>query len=208
MNTTNFSVQVLNANELNAVETLSANLKKGASAKVVSYKETKMNKGTKLNRNPFLGRVFERTSIGGWVVGTNYSNSCQNAAERSGSTETFEAKSSWHIYYNDFFETDKATGMKFYLQLQKSAKTGCKTEKTYYLDGKPATDEEVKMIKEWLPKSEKKQSSSQVEAGIGAEYEREYILVTLANIETIEQGGFTYNLCKADKEDTAKAYAQ
>lgn len=205
MNTTNFSVQFVNANEISAVEILSKNLKKGASVKVVSFKETKMNKGSKLNRNPFLGRVFEQTTIGGWVVGTNYSNSCQNAAERSGSEETFEAKKSWHVYYNDFFETDKATGMKFYLQLQKSAKTGCKMEKVYYLDGVPATDEEIAMIKEWLPKSEHQQSSSQIEAGIDAEHERQYILVTLANIKTIEQGGFTYSLCKVDAPSVSYA---
>jgi hypothetical protein len=206
MNTTNFSVQFVNANEISAVEILSNNLKKGASVKVVSYKETKMNKGTKLNRNPFLGRVFERTTIGGWVVGTNYSNSCQNAAERSGSEETFEAKKSWHTYYNEFFETDKATGTKFYLQLQKSAMTGNKTEKVYYLDGVPATESEVKEFKEWLPKSEHQQSSSQVAAGIDADHERSYILVTLANIESIEQGGFTYNLSKV--ETPAAAYAK
>jgi hypothetical protein len=206
MNTTNFSVQFVNANEISAVEILSANLKKGASVNVVSYKETKMNKGTKLNRNPFLGRVFERTTIGGWVVGTNYSKSCQNAAERSGSEETFEAKKSWHIFYNEFFETDKATGMKFYLQLQKSAKTGCKTEKVYYIDGEPATKEEVEMIREWLPKSEHQQSSSQVAAGVDSEHEREYILITLANIESITQGDFKYNICKV--ETPAVAYAK
>ena len=206
MNTTNFSVQFVNANEISAVEILSANLKKGASVKVVSYKETKMNKGTKPNRNPFLGRVFERTTMGGWVVGTNYSKSCQNAAQRSGSEETFEAKKSWHIFYNEFFETDKATGMKFYLQLQKSAMTGSKTEKTYFLDGKPATEVETEMIKKWLPKSEHQQSSSQVAAGIDEEHERSYVLVTLANIESIEQGGFTYNICKA--ETPAVAYAK
>lgn len=206
MNTTNFSVQFINANEISAVEILSKNLKKGASVRVVSFKETTMNKGTKLNRNPFLGRVFERTTIGGWQVGTNYQKSCQNAAERSGSDKEFKSKPSWHIFYNEFFETDKATHTKFYLQLEKSAKTGCKSEKVYYLDGVQATEDEVKAIEEWLPKSERKQSSSQVDAGINEEYRRDYILVTLANIESIEQGGFTYNICKA--ETPAVAYAK
>lgn len=200
MNTTNFSVQFVNAEEISAVEILSNNLKKGVSVQVTSYKETKMNKGTKGDRNPFLGRVFERTTIGGWVVGTNYAKSCQNAAQRSGSEETFEGKTSWHVYYNDFFETDKASGTKFYLQLQKSAKTGCKTEKVYYLDGHKANEAEVKFIQKWLPKSERQQSSSQVDAGIDREHEREYILVTLANIENIKQGNFTYNLVKKEAE--------
>lgn len=206
MNTTNFSVEFVNANELRAVEILSASLKKGASVKVVSFKEAKMNKGTKLNRNPFLGRVYVQTTLGGWVVGTNYSKSCQNAAKRSGSEETFETKKSWHTYYNDFFEVDKATGTKFYLQLQKSAQTGSKTEKVYFLDGVPATEEEMNLIEEWLPKSEHKQSSSQVDAGVSKEYEREYIVATLADIRTIEQGSFKYNLCKAEK--MSEAYAK
>jgi hypothetical protein len=203
---TNFSIQILNANELAAVEMLSANLKKGASVQVVSYKETKMNKGNKTNRNPYLGRVFERTTIGGWVVGTNYSRSCQNAAERSGSEETFEAKSSWHVYFNDFFETDKATHTKFYLQLQKSAQTGCKTEKVFYLDGQPATAHEVESISKWIPSKNHNQSSSQVEAGVKEENERNYILLTLDTIESITQGGFTYKIAKVEK--LSEAYAK
>lgn len=198
MNTTNFSVEFINANELSAVEMLSKNLKRGASVRVTCFKETKMNKGRGKNTNPYIGRVFERTIIGGWSVGTDYDRSCQNAAERSGSNETFNGKSSWHIYYNDFFETDKATGMKYYLQLQRSAKTGNKTEKTYYLDGVEVTDAQFKEIEMWLPNSEKKQSSSQVEAGINSEFERKYMVVALANIESIEQGDFKYNIVKAE----------
>lgn len=189
-----FSVQFTSTSEILAVEALSKSLKKGASVRVTSLKETKMNKGRGANTNPFIGRVMERTTIGGWVVGTNYARSCQNAAERSGSDEQFEGKSNWHTRYNDFFETDKATGKKFYLQLQKSAKSGCKTEKMYFVDGKPATDAEVKEISVWLPKKNNTQSSSQVEAGINEEYQRDYILVTLSNIDTIEQGEFKYQL--------------
>ncbi len=208
MNATNFSVQFVNANELNAVQILSNSLKKGVSVQVVSFKETTMNKGSKLNRNPFLGRVMERTTIGGWVVGTNYSRSCQNAAERSGSSETFTAKPSWHTYYNDFFETDRATGTKYYLQLQKSTGTGCKTEKVYYIDGREATEAEVAMISEWLPKSEKKQSSSQVEAGIDKGHQRDYMCITLANIETITQGDFQYNIVKVSSDKVSEAVAK
>ena len=207
-NINKFSVQVVNANEESIVETLSQNLKKGAAVNVTTFKETTMNKGTKTNRNPFLGRVTEQTTLGGWQVGTNYSNSCQKAANRSGSDEEFEAKQSWHIYYNDFFETDKNTNMKFYLQLQKSAKSGCKTEKTYFIDGKPATEEEVNLIKEWLPKSKKNQSSSQVNAGIDEEHEREYILIALSNIQSIKQGEFNYNICKSETKAVALAYAK
>ncbi len=191
-----FNVTITSASQIAAVNFLSDSLKKGCAVKVTSYKETKMNKGTQANRNPYLGRVFERTTIGGWQVGTSYVNSCQNAAVKSGSTETFISRPSWHIYFNDFFEVDKATETKYYLQLQKSAQSGNKTEKTYYVDGHEATEAEVEDIQKWLPKSEKKQSSSQTEAGIDADRERSYILLGLENIESIEQGEFTYRVCK------------
>ena len=206
MNTTNFSVQFVNANEIAAVEMLSANLKKGVSVQVTSYKETKMNKGTKLNRNPFLGRVFERTIIGGWVVGTNYDRSCQNAANRSENGGEFKGGNCWHTYFNDFFEIDKSTHTKYYLQLQRSAQSGHNESKTYFLDGVPATAAEVKAIKEWISEKKDKQSSTQVAAGIDAERERKYMCVALANIENIKQGDFSYNIVKV--ESPAVAYAK
>lgn len=205
MTTTNFSVQFVNANELAAVEMLSTSLKKGAAVQVTSYKETKMNKGRGANTNPFLGRVFERTIIGGWQVGTNYDRSCQNAAERSGSDETFEAKKSWHTYFNDFFEIDKSTHTKYYLQLQSSKNSGTKTTKTYYLDGVEATAEDMALIKEWLPKSEHQQSSSQIEAGVDSEHERKYMCVALASIENIKQGDFSYNIVKVESPSVVAA---
>ena len=198
MTKTSFSVEFVNANYISAVNNLSANLKKGASVQVVCYKETKMNKGTKNNRNPFLGRVMERTTIGGWVVGTNYKRSCQNATERSGSNAEFKAKDSWHIYYNDFFEVSKNNSNKFYLQLQKSAKTCTTSPTTYYVDGIEASEEQVAEIKSWLPKKTHNQSSSQIESGIDAEHERMYICVDLENIESITQGAFTYRMKKAE----------
>jgi hypothetical protein len=194
MNT--FNVQVVNASEFAAVELLSKSLKKGAAVRVVTFKETKMNKGTKNNRNELLGCVMERTTIGGWQVGTSYENSCNNAAERSGSDSQFNGKENWHTYFNDFFQVDKKTASKFYLQLQKSKKTGCSKDTDYFVNGKPATAEQEAYIKSWLPKSNKEQSSSQVEAGIDKEHERDYILIALSNIESVEQGDFTYRIEK------------
>ena len=202
---TSFAVEFVNANYISAVNNLSANLKKGASVQVVSYKETKMNKGTKNNRNPFLGRVMERTTIGGWVVGTNYNRSCQNATERSGSNSEFNGKGSWHTYYNDFFEVSKNDSNKFYLQLQKSAKTGTTSTKTYYVDGIEASEEQVEEIKAWLPTKTHKQSSSQVESGIDAEHERMYMCVGLENIESITQGAFSYRLKKVESLAVAES---
>lgn len=180
---------IINASELNIVNVLSNNLKKGVSITCVTDSEPNMLKGTKRNPNPFLGRVRKVARYGGYSVGTDYVKSCQNATERSGSTETFVAKESWHIRYNDFFVTNKA-GDKFYLQLQKSAKQSTKKEETYFLDGRIATNAEIKKIKAWLPKKSHQQSSSQAESGITAENERTYFNVAVANLSCIKQGSF------------------
>lgn len=205
---TNFSVQYINASEINAVNVLSNSLIKGACVQVVLFKEVDMNKGTKNNRNPFLGRVYERQTMGGWQVGTNYDNSCQNAAERSGSEAEFSGKPSWHTYYNDFFETDKATHSKFYLQLQRAEKQGNSFSSTIYLDGREITETEYEELKPWLKKKSHNQSSSQVEAGISEDNERMYKVVALRNIESIKQGEFRYNIVKAEVESESVAVAR
>lgn len=205
---TNFSVQYINASEINAVNVLSNSLKKGECVQVVLFKELDMNKGTKNNRNPFLGRAFERQTMGGWQVGTNYDKSCQNAAERSGSDTDFTGKPSWHTYYNDFFETDKASRSKFYLQLQRSEKQGNSFSSTIYLDGREITPSEFEELKPWLKSKGSKQSSSQVEAGITEENERKYKVVALRNIESIKQGEFHYNIVKVEAETEAEVMAR
>ena len=180
---------IINASELNIVSILSAELKKGCAITLITDKEPTMLKGTKNNRNPYLGRVRVVANMGGYCVGTDYSTSCENAVSRSGSTENFVAKQSNYSYYNDFFVTNKS-GDKFYLQLQWSAKQIVKTEKTYYVDGHIATSAEIEDIKKWLPKTAHKQSSSQVESGITPENERHYIAISVANISYIKQGDF------------------
>ncbi len=193
-------ISILNASDIKAVTNISKSLIKGAFATIYVDKEPKMNKGTKLNGNPYLGRVRECVTYSGWSVGTDYTKSCQNAVERSGSTETFVAKESWHVRYNDFFVTNKS-GEKFYLQIQKSAKQGSKIERTYYLDGHVATKEDIQGIEQWLPKRSNTQSSSQVDAGISQDFARDYRNIELANISAIKQGEIYITL---DKESESK----
>lgn len=194
------NISIINASDIKAVENVSKSLIKGAFATIFVDKEPKMNKGTKNNRNPYLGRVRECVTYSGWAVGTDYVRSCQNAVERSGSTETFIAKESWHVRYNDFFVTNKSGG-KFYLQIQKSAKQGSKTERTYYVDGRIATKEDIEGIEKWLPKHNNAQSSSQVESGITEEFARDYRNIELGNISAIKQGEIYITL---DKESESK----
>ena len=193
MKSNNFSIEFVNANEVSAVANISNSLAKGQNTQVTIFKslDDDMKKGRGANTNPFIGRVAKREVYGGWVVGTNYSSSCEKASNRSGGTGEFKAKPSWHTYYNDFFETDKKTHSKFYLQLQRADKQSSRVETTYYLDGKELSKDSAEFAEaaEWFKaKPTHKQSSSQVEGGISAENERHYMLITLANIECIKQG--------------------
>jgi hypothetical protein len=204
----NFSVSYTSTSEISAVNAISATLKKGAAVQVVMFSETKMNKGNKTNRNPYLGRVMQRTTIGGWSVGTDYENSCNNAAERSGSEDKVETKENWHVRFNDFFNTDKKTGTKFYLQLQRAAKQGHTSDTQYFVDARPATDEEIAEIKVWMPKKKDTMSSTQTEAGVTKENERKYKLIALENIESITQGSFHYQIVKAQAKALAESTAK
>ena len=193
MKSNNFSIEFINANEVSAVANISNSLAKGQNTQVTIFKslDDDMKKGRGENTNPFMGRVAKREVYGGWVVGTNYSSSCEKASNRSGGSGEFQAKPSWHTYYNDFFETDKKTRSKFYLQLQRADKQSSRVETTYYLDGKELSKNSAEFaeVAKWFKaKPAHKQSSSQVESGISAENERHYILLTLANIERIKQG--------------------
>ena len=72
----NFSVTIVSANELSAVEMLTSNLVKGQTATItMSEKDGSvfMNK----RNNPYLGRVEKVTIYHGWQVGTNYEKSCK-----------------------------------------------------------------------------------------------------------------------------------
>lgn len=183
---------IINAADLAKVNEISNIFKKGCNTTIVIAKscDDLMNKGRGANRNPYLGRLAKVETYGGWCLGVDYSNACQNAAIASGSTATFEAKESWHKYYNDFFETDKKTESKFYLKIQVSEMQGSKVDTAYYLDGKAISkdSETFAEIKQWFKTKSNSQSSSQVAAGVDAAHNRLYKVVKLENVRSITQG--------------------
>lgn len=183
---------IINAADLAKVNEISNIFKKGCNTTIVIAKscDDMMNKGRGANRNPYLGRLTKVETYGGWCLGVDYSNACQNAAIASGSTATFEAKESWHKYYNDFFETDKKTESKFYLKIQVSEMQGSKVDTAYYLDGKAISkdSETFADIKKWFKAKSSTQSSSQIAAGVDAAHERIYKVVKLENVRSITQG--------------------
>lgn len=192
----------------NAVNFISNTFAKGAASRIVIVKETKMNKGKGANRNPYLGRVFEVVSYGGWVLGTNYAVSVGNAAERSGCEGAeVNTKPTWHVRFNDFFEVSKKDESKFYLQIQRSEQQGQQVVRTYFLDGRIATPAEVDEIKAWLPSRSETMSSTQVAAGVSEDNERHYRLIALENVAVIAQGVKVYQNNALSVSETAAAFA-
>ena len=168
---------------------------KGAASTIVVNKsaDSSMNKGRGINANPFLGRVKIAKEYCGYVMGTDYTNSIENAAKRMGNTDAeANLKRVWHkptTEYGEWFSTDRATESKVYLKLQRNAKqVACKTTTTYYLDGRLATDAEVAQIDSWMKKKSHTISSTQVEMGIDAEHEQTFILPQLDTVVLIKQG--------------------
>ena len=168
---------------------------KGASCTVVVNKsaDSAMRKGNTSNRNPFLGRVTIRKTYSGYVMGTDYSNSLTNTAERMGNEgEKPNLKKVWHKpteRFGEWFSTDKKTESKVYLKLQRNnQQLGYKVDTTYYLDGVLATPSEVAEIESWLTKKSHTQSSTQREMGIDKEHEQSFILPQIDTIILIKQG--------------------
>ena len=187
---------------------------KGAASTIVVNKsaDSAMNKGRGANRNPFLGRVTIRKEYSGFVMGTDYSNSLDNTADRMGNSDAeVNLKSVWHKptpIYGEWFSTDKATESKVYLKLQRNEQQkGFKTITSYYLDGNEATDEEVAAIEVWLKKKSNAQSSTQVEMGIDKEHEQHFILPQLDTIESIKQGDREVEPYRLMHEEFAMAVA-
>ena len=174
---------------------------KGACSTIVINKsaDSSMNKGTKNNRNPFLGRVTLRKTYSGYVMGTDYANSLKAIAERMGNEGEPSLKQNWHVAVDEWFSTDRKTMSKFYLKLQRNEKqVACKVVTEYFLDGRKATEDEVYLIKSWESKSSHTQSSTQVEMGIDKAHEQQFILPALESVTLIKQGNKVWTPCKVN----------
>ena len=173
----------------------------GAACTVVTNKsaDSSMKKGTKNNPNPFLGRVTIRKTFSGFVMGTDYSNSLLNTAKRMGNEDAeVNLKKNWHEPVKDevlgrWFSTDKKTHTKYYLKLQRNEmQVACKTITEYFLDERPATEQEVYLIKSWLKAKSSGTSSTQTEMVIDEEHKQHFILPSLDSVVAIKQGSRTW----------------
>lgn len=182
---------------------ISSMFKKGASCTVVINKsaDSSMNKGTKNNRNPFLGRVTLRKTYSGYALGVDYPNTLKAIAERMGSNAEPNLKKNWHKPVEGelgrWFSTDRKTESKYYLKLGRNVnQIAYKVVTEYFLDGRKATEDEVYLIKSWESKSSHTQSSTQVEMGIDKDHEQKFILPALESVTLIKQGNKVWTPCK------------
>lgn len=173
----------------------------GAGVVVIAQKsaDKKMRKGTKNNRNPYLGgRVEIRKEYRGYVLGTDYKQTIENVAGRLGNEDAdANLKKVWHTpteFLGQWFSTDKKTMTKVYLKLGYNRnKVAVSTETYLYLDGcllSPDSDT-YKDIKSWWNKESHTMSSTQIELGIDKAHEQVFLLPQLDTIISIEQGDKT-----------------
>jgi hypothetical protein len=166
----------------------------------------RLNGGRKKSdpENPWWGEVQLKKVFGGLLLGTSYKSHVAGAAVRSGATETkssveVKTKQSWHVYANRFFETDKATGEKFYLKIQTSKSTLDSSDfvtisETYIIKGKEYSRKQAEeILKGFLkPIKETKPTSTQIESGVTESNEVKYYLPNVEDIVEIRQGNYIY----------------
>lgn len=204
------TINLMNGNEvMNVMNYVTNTFRKGCGTSITICKDVDMNKGRGADKNPYIGRLTKVETYGGWSIGTDYETSCNNSAERSGSDAEIETQSVWHTYYNDFFQTDKRTRSKFYLQIQKTESQGTKVDTTYYLDGKEISRESAvfKDAEHWFKVKKHNMPSTQIACGVNAQNERHYKLLSLDNITEIRQGDNVLRIVK-ETEKVAVAVAK
>jgi len=157
-------------------------LNKGTLSTIVTNTEPRMRK----TGNPLFGRVRKQTTLNHIVVGVSYENSVNNKSERVGNGEHIESEKpngkTW-VVPNLILRADKDEKQ---LYLRTTLRKTTTTESFYLVDGRPATEDEVATIKEFLQGS----STSGKQAALGIAEEDQVVVrdYKVENILAIKQG--------------------
>lgn len=157
-------------------------LRKGTLTTIVTNTEPRMRK----TDNPLFGHVRKQTTFNHIVLGVDYGTSVNNKSERVGNGEHIEVEKpngkSW-VIPQLILKSDKDEN-QLYLRTTKRKTTIA--ESFYLVDGRPATEQEVAIIKQFLqaPAPSKKQA----ELGIAEEDQVEVRDFKVENILAIKQG--------------------
>lgn len=128
--------------------------------------------------NPYIGRVTKHTGYCGVDFGTSYTEEVNRRRIEEGKTADFKAQKSPYEEVNEFFVRK---GEQLYLRM--ILKKENKKPAIWYLDNRPATEQEEKEIKSFLPK--KNTAKNQ-----GLENVVEYRVVKIENVVAV--GGETW----------------
>lgn len=165
------------------------NYNKGTFGTIVSTITTpKMNKGGKMGvaPNPLYNRVEKHTTYTNVRLGVSYENVVKAKMERAG-----ENPENWHNqassvgeYYNEYLLKSRKDNNQFYLKIGLFPNT--KIESAFYVDGIPATKEQMSIINAYTP--EKSLPTKQIEAGIPEDEVYNVVSPKLENVVSITQG--------------------
>ena len=163
---------------------------------IVSRSECKMNK----TNNPFykkegrkwvpVNKVEKQNVITYLYGGGTYEERVNENLKADGSTNVFESKG---LTWGEWFILNKIIkyGANFYVRCYLDINN--KGTKEYFVDGKPATKEQLALIKEWEIK-DKDYSERQLTEGLSADKQVYPQSVKFDNIVTIEVDGVEYEL--------------
>jgi hypothetical protein len=162
------------------------------SVEVQTYSVAKMNK----RNNPLKDERVNKLQTIEYAYGKSYEQRVNEALEENGKEGTFKSKK---LPWGEWLEGAEGSVIahtkngedKLYIRCYLKKGVDPKTE--YYVNGKPATEEEVATIKEFTP-SRTKDSSTQSEAGLEQEQQVVVNAVDFDNIITITIDGVTYEL--------------
>ena len=117
----------------------------------------------KLKKNSLFakGSVTKQSVVKNAQIGFSYENAVNNHLKAQGSEANFEAQS---LPWGEWLITNKVIKHKDALYLRYYSVANTLTESEYYVNGKPATSEQIEQIKSLLPT--KAPSGTQSAAGL------------------------------------------
>lgn len=124
--------------------------RRGGIESLTYFKEVELLKGTKNNRNPYLGRVTKAVKVTAIQFGVEY---CNIGGVKGGNGKGNGLIGSEWVSYPVIIRSLSKDASKYgKLQLRCTLTGATKFATTYFVDGRLATDNEVAEIKQALPK--------------------------------------------------------
>lgn len=131
--------------------------------------------------NPFIGRVVKLTTTENAHIGVSYESKVNNRLPEG--AEPYQvSKASGQTYCNEFLNVSDKNPNQFYLRVGYTHASKAVSE--FYVDGRPATADEVQQIKSFCPAP--KPCQKQINAGVTEEVT--WRTIKVENVVEIRQG--------------------